>query len=644
MRIPHFWEPEETVGAAWHNTVREWDAEAQFTEASVAYDDVKASVGILFRSLGGPVGTDIMPFAATVSKHRLSLKRLAAHDVDHVTRASYDGMRLAVPANVAIFAEPKLARGLYLWLAALAAQIETPFAPPGDPLQDDLAMLRAVTRAEHALLARLPGYRSLRAAMAEALLASRKTPMLPAVEAELEAAIRALIAQTPPSAADSAILRAIRDPGADLAAFKAPVDYKPFRPVAFWPMLAAPRTPEGGRGDEDPQHGDGNSAEGSEKTLKAKRREADQANRRDSLILHRFESIMSWVEFLNINRKVEDDEEDNARKAAEDLDEISLAKNSKSAKTKLKFHLDLAPRDVDMSRLIGEHTYPEWDWKSASYLPDHVSVQEKLAEEADDSALDKPRTRRRIAAVKRQFEALRPRRRIVRRQPDGFDLDIDEVIRAHCDLRASGECSERLYAAIRDDERDLAVSVLIDVSRSTESSVSGRPVIEIAREALAALVGGIDACGDAVSVHAFSSLRRERVMVDLVKDFDEDNNPTIRRRIMGLTPKFYTRLGAAIRHVSRHLQTRSAQRRLLLVITDGKPNDLDHYEGRHGIEDTRRAVTEARRLGQAVFAVTVDARAQDYVPYLFGQNGFAIVPNAERLVEALPEMYRHVVA
>ncbi|HRK24947.1 MAG TPA: VWA domain-containing protein, partial [Beijerinckiaceae bacterium] len=283
-----------------------------------------------------------------------------------------------------------------------------------------------------------------------------------------------------------------------------------------------------------------------------------------------------------------------------------------------------------------------WDWKSGSYLPDHVCVQERLAEEKDADAFDRPRTRRRVERVKRQFEALRPRRRIVRRQTDGFDLDFDEVVRARCDLIASGEASDRLYQAIRDDERDLAVSVLIDVSRSTESSVGGRPVIEIAREALAALIGGIDACGDAVSVHAFSSLRRDRVMVEKVKDFGEDNNELIRRRIMGLTPRFYTRMGAAIRHVSRHLAGHTAQRRLLLVITDGKPNDLDHYEGRHGIEDTRRAVQEARRLGQAVFAITVDARARDYIPYLFGRNGFAMVPDAEKLIEALPDMYRHV--
>ena len=641
MSFWRFWEPEETVGQAWHDAVRDLDAEPVFADAEVGYESVKTSVGMLFRSLGGGIGVEIMPFAASVSKHRLSLKRLAAHDVDHVTRASYDGHRLALPAAVKLFADARLSRGLYLWLGALAALIETPFAPPGDPLQSDIAMLRAAHRAEAELLRRMPGFCKLRDELGAAILEMRRTASLPKQEDELERAIRALLTQA--EEAGNATLRAIRDPDADIAGFKADPEYKPFRPAALWPMLAAPRPSERGGGDDNPQH-DGNSGEGTEKTLVAKRREADQAERRDSLILYRFESILSWVEFLNINRKVEDDEEDNAKKAAEDLDEISLVKNSKSAKTKLKFHLDLAPRDVDMTRLIGEHVYPEWDWKRAAYLPDHVSVQEKLAEEADDSALDKPRARRRIAAVKRQFEALRPRRRIIRRQPDGFDLDIDEVIRARCDLIASGECSDRLYAAIRDDERDLAVSVLIDVSRSTESAVTGRPVIEIAREALAALVGGIDACGDAVSVHAFSSLRRDRVMIDLVKDFDEDNGPVIRRRIMGLTPKFYTRLGAAIRHVSTYLEKRAAQRRLLLVITDGKPNDLDHYEGRHGIEDTRRAVIEARRLGQAVFAVTVDARAQDYIPHLFGQNGFAIVPNAERLVEALPEMYRHVVS
>jgi len=639
MAIPHFWEPEETVGSVWHGIVRDWGAEPSHEAGRVAYTDVAVSAGLLYRAAGGSPGTEILPSAATVAQSRVSGRRKLAHDVDHVTRASYDGQTLALPGSIALFEDRDLNRALYLWLPALAAFIETPFLPPGGALADDLAMLRAVHRAEARLVAALPGFRVLRERLAAAVLSIRPQPQLPPAEAELEQAIRALIAG---EGGEGNRLHAAIVGEEALAGLPTPEEYKPFRPVVLWPLLAPEHRGDRSRGDDNPDTDGKAPGEGSEKTLRAKRHDADQANRKDSFILHRFESIMSWVEFLNINRSIEDEEEDNAKKAAEDLDEVSLAKNSRSAKTKLKFHLDLSPRDVERERLIGETTYPEWDWKSGSYLANHVSVQERLAEEKDDSALDKPRTRRRIERVRRQFEALRPRRRIVRRQADGFDLDFDEVVRAHCDRLASGEASDRLYAAIRDDERDLAVSVLIDVSRSTESSVSGRPVIEIARESLVALVGGIEACGDAVSVHAFSSLRRDRVMVEKVKDFTEDNGPAIRRRIMGLSPRFYTRMGAAIRHVSRHLAAHTAQRRLLLVITDGKPNDLDHYEGRHGIEDTRRAVQEARRLGQAVFAITVDARARDYIPYLFGQSGFAMVPEAEKLVEALPDMYRHV--
>lgn len=638
FRIPHFWEPEETVGSLWHEAIDAYGAEPRFEEATLPYEAVKASVGVLFRALGGPPGAEIIPSANSVSRHRISARRRLARDIDHATRAQYDGEKLALPAQIALFAAPEMNEALYLWLAALAAKIDAP-AQEADPLRQDIAMLRALRLAETKLLADCPGAAGLQAMLAPEVLSFRPSEELPGIEAQVEAAIRILLGEagTPNSVLDAVLGEA------DLTSFCAPEDYHPFRPVALWPELLTPAAPDTSGRDDNPQHG-GGSLEGEEKTLKARRRTSDQAERRDSLILHRFESIMSWVEFLNINRSVEDEDEDVAKKAAEDLDEVSLAKHSKSAKTKLKFHLDLAPRDVDRTRLIGTQTYPEWDWKSAAYLPDHTRVEERRAEEGDDTSLDAPRTRRRIAAVKRRFEALRPKRRVIPRQLEGFDLDMDEVVRARCDTLASGEGSERLYKAIANNERDLAVSVLIDVSRSTESAVGGRPVIAIEREALVALIGGVEACGDAVSVHAFSSLRREHVLVEKIKDFDEANGPLVRRRVMGLTPRYYTRLGAALRHVSAHLEQRPAQRRLLLVITDGKPNDLDHYEGRHGIEDTRRAVMEARRLGQSLFAITVDARAGDYLPYLFGRNGFAMVPEAEKLIEALPQLYRHVAA
>lgn len=116
------------------------------------------------------------------------------------------------------------------------------------------------------------------------------------------------------------------------------------------------------------------------------------------------------------------------------------------------------------------------------------------------------------------------------------------------------------------------------------------------------------------------------------------------RRIGALKPGYYTRIGAAIRHAAAKLSERPNRQKLLLVLTDGKPNDVDHYEGRFGIEDTRKAVLEARRLGLAVFGVTVDREAQSYFPAIFGTGGYAIVSRIARLPAALPAIYRSLIS
>ena len=172
--------------------------------------------------------------------------------------------------------------------------------------------------------------------------------------------------------------------------------------------------------------------------------------------------------------------------------------------------------------------------------------------------------------------------------------------------------------------------------------MTGRSVIDIEREALTALAWGLDACGDDCAIHAFSSLRRERVFMLECKRFGEPMGAMVERRIASLRPGFYTRLGAAIRHASADLAAQARRRRLLLVITDGKPNDLDHYEGRHGIEDSAMAVREARRVGHAVFGVTIDRDGKSWFPRLFGRGGYALVPHADRLTAVLPEIYRHL--
>jgi nitric oxide reductase NorD protein len=254
-----------------------------------------------------------------------------------------------------------------------------------------------------------------------------------------------------------------------------------------------------------------------------------------------------------------------------------------------------------------------------------------------------PRARRRLKAVKRQFESLRPKRLILPRQLDGDDLDLEAAVASRVDLRTTGEGSDRVYRNTRRQERDLAVSILLDVSRSTESGVGDHRVIDVEKEALAAMAWGLDACGDDCAIHAFSSLRRDRVYVLACKSFGETMGGAVEARLGGLEPGFYTRLGAAVRHVSTDLQAQPRQRRLLLVITDGKPNDLDHYEGRHGLEDSRKAIAEARRLGQAVHGVVVEAQAKPWFARLFGRGGYSVITEPDHLTAALPEIYRRLV-
>lgn len=140
-------------------------------------------------------------------------------------------------------------------------------------------------------------------------------------------------------------------------------------------------------------------------------------------------------------------------------------------------------------------------------------------------------------------------------------------------------------------------------------------------------------------MYGFSSRKRQHVRLHRIKTFEERYTPSIRGRINAIKPGYYTRMGAAVRHATALLRQQIAARRLLLLLTDGKPNDLDHYEGRYGIEDTRMALLEARREGLQPFCVTIDQDADDYLPYLFGKNSFILIRHPEDLPGQLLRLY-----
>ncbi|KPL53820.1 hypothetical protein ABB55_17730 [Prosthecomicrobium hirschii] len=637
-------EPEETVGKLWHRFFAGRATLPAFEAEAVAFEAVRGAIGPLFRGLGGPHAVEIKAAEDRTSHHRLTLAQRLGRDDERLAGARLTGDALLLPARIAQFPDRALNRQTYLWLAGYAvagAAIERGRDP--DPLRDDILALRHAVAVTAAVEARFPGLAAIGRRLAAATLALRPERRLPPCEMAIETAISHALGRTAPPL-DTAIVGCVFAPDRGFGDLKAPVGYRPFLPIILWgEIMPDALRPPGPADPSDPEEtpGTGRAPEGAAK--QAKRRRHDQVDRPDPFVAHRFEKILTWAEFMNIHRDVEDDDEDSARKAAEDHDHLALARLSKKASTRLAFDLDLAPEDIAHGRLAGTHLYPEWDCRRAVYRPDHVRVLAGPAAAAADGswAIDAA-TARRIRAVRRRFEALAGGRERLRGRLDGQELDMDALVRSLADLKATGAGSDRVYESVRNTARDLAVTVLVDVSRSTEAYADGLPVIEVARQALVAFTEGLTAVGDAHQLLAFSSLRRDRVRVDRIKDFDETLGAAVRARIGGLKPGHYTRLGAALRHATAGLSARGERRRLLIVLTDGKPNDLDRYEGRYGIEDTRKAVDEARAKGIAVFGITIDREARSYFPRIFGANAFAVVGRPGKLIDALPLLYRHM--
>src|SRR6056297_4113329 len=400
MHLLDLMEPEETVGNLWHDMASGIGADVTYPEAGVALASVRPSLAVLFRGLGGAPGVELSEAAATLAAHRRPVRRKLGAERDHEWLARFDGERLALPPFIAAFPEHHLNRAAYFWLTALAACADTTeFDFSVDGPAQDCAQIRANMAAADAAYAACPGLRQSYERMARLCAEARPNVIRPAQEAVMEAAILDQLCGTGP---------AIHPPAAARG-------YMPAAPVPIWLRFGNPGSGAAASGEEaDPAAPLPNAAHTSRKP--GQRKDQDQQNRKDSFIIHRFESILSWVESMNINRSVDDDDEENAQKAADDQDRITLSKHDRKVATRLRLHLDLSPSDADHEALSGEHTYPEWNHRSRSYMASHCRVLD--APTKPEGAPFHPNERR-MREVRRQFEALRPRRILQPRQVDG---------------------------------------------------------------------------------------------------------------------------------------------------------------------------------------------------------------------------------
>ena len=295
-------------------------------------------------------------------------------------------------------------------------------------------------------------------------------------------------------------------------------------------------------------------------------------------------------------------------------------------------------------RSEGGVLYPEWDCNASRYrelgaVVRRVAAVDGSASWSDHALGEHPALVRR---VRREFERLRSRRTRLLRQRDGEELDLDACVRALADAATGDVSGDRLYAAVRAARRAIAITLLVDVSGSTKDEVTpGRRVIDVEKTTLLLASEAFDALGDSYSIQTFASGGAADVRVATLKEFRESNGDGVRRRIAGIEAGGNTRLGAAIRHASATISAQPAGHRLLLILSDGKPNDVDRYFTTYAIEDSRQAVLEARSAGIFPFCLTIDSNDPDpYLARVFGNAGHSVLRRPEQLPVALLDLVR----
>lgn len=616
-------ELEEHVGILWHRLI--WrKTVTRYPQASVHLDDVRRRVGVMFRALGGDGGLSIeMAPASEYPMSRSLLQRIAGIH-SRVELAWRNELSLNLPSSIDVFPEKSLNHDLYLWLAALASG-DTGFRRTDNDWIHDNQWLSCK------VLKRFPGLLDRYHRLVAAQLVLRPDPKtLTADEAELELAIQHAL-QNPAEAVTSSDLLKSQS-------------YMP-QPVYLWLHPSPPQskstrpatdevvTPEAGGETVDPAEKRRYQAE-----------QVDMPDGNNGLVLDRFENIFSWAEYIKVDRSTDEDEDlQTAEDSANDLDQLSVARDSKTTAKRIRFDLDLPSCDSDDTPLGDGILLPEWDYRKNELIADYCCLQPMIADSAE--AIELPTALRSTAKrLRSQFEALVPARVWHRSQQEGSEVDLNAYIDFISEQKQQQAVAEQgMYRDFRGGIRDMACLLLADLSLSTDSWVNDHArVIDVIRDSLLLFAEALSATGDQFSIYGFSSRYREHIRFHTLKAFNEIHNNISRGRINAIKPGFYTRMGAAIRHASELLSKQSASQQLLLLLTDGKPNDLDKYDGRYGIEDTRMALIEARRQGLQPFCVTIDEKGGDYLPYMFGADNYVVIRKPSELPRQLPLLYAHL--
>jgi len=408
-------------------------------------------------------------------------------------------------------------------------------------------------------------------------------------------------------------------------------------PLWIYPPVASGNTKLNSEDDELPmQSKDKDKTDNLE--MKKKANEIDDTKETKGFLVFLPESLMSIFEQVNVDRMEDDSFDENALYHAEDLDEITIGKKQANLSSRIKMDLDLEPDMTEIYPLGKGHLIDEWDYRKNDYLINYVRIKPQVT--LNVVPIELPlRLKKAVRKIQGELDLLALDRIKNDRLPYGDELNIDTWIDYKGHLNKSMH-HQNFYTTFEKKTRDISTLILADVSLSTEGGITQDVrIIDVIKDGLMVFSEALERLNDRFAIYSFSSLQNKKVYFNIIKNFKDKYDNLIRGRIDSMQPYYYTRLGAAIRESSKILEKQKSSTKLLLIISDGKPNDEDRYDGRYGIEDTKKAVEEVRKKGITPFCITVDVEAKEYLTYLFGRNGFAVVRDGQKLPKIIPEVY-----
>lgn len=602
---------EEWIGEIWHKLISK-KANTDHQMATIMLSELTDELALFYRANGGDLHKCIAPAPSYKLDFRRRLAQRIAGTHLKVDLCWQSDKSLFLPKQVAIFSDAKDNEFCFFWQTALAAKLPILNHWFVDNQQATLAALNGK-----------PGLKKQYHQFIEKYLATRPEPtVLPADEKAQELAIR----------------QALTDPGSIVQLPKC--KRAPF-PVLPW-LYPAPLLPVHINADEDlsapaPTSEQVEQVNG---VTKSAQRSNDQKET-DGLLVFLLESLFSWTENIELDRPQEENVDQDLSTAAEDLDIISLAKQRRASSAKIKFDLDLpAPYNDELA--IGDGIkLPEWNYQQQKLVADFCLLQPLLADQALPQRLP-AKLQPTAKKLRRYFGCLQLQSQWQAQQPFGSEIDLNAWIERSSS--PTNHKNENFYLNRITNHRDLSCLLLADLSMSTDAAINAEQrVVDVIRDSILLFGEALDSAGDPFAIYGFSSIKNKQVRFNLLKNFSEPYSDETRGRILSVKPGFYTRMGAGIRQACQVLSLQATEKKLLLLISDGKPNDIDHYEGRYGIEDTRHAIQAAKRQGIQPFCITIDKSANNYLPYLFGEQGYVVIDDILRLPDLLPKLYLNLV-